>query len=162
MSKKGGMSRDKNKKRHMSEFFIETLVLVVIFIVVILVLTRVFALSGRMSTRAGLLTRAVRLAENAGEAVAASDSPETLLRLLEENGNVRLNREGETDILDARYDEDMRPAKDGSFRVKITWKTEENMPDFAESVVAVYWMEETEPVYSLETAVYFGGGEVLP
>lgn len=162
MSKKIGMSGNKNKKRHMSNFYIETLGLIVIFIAVILVLTRVFALSARMSARAGILTKAVHLAENAAEAVAASNSPETLQGLLEENGNARLSEDGENAVLYVWYDEDMKPAEDGSFRVEITWKAEGEEPDFAESTVCAYWLEEEEPVYSLETGVYFGGQEVRP
>ena len=56
---------------------------------VILVLTRIFAFSGELSGRAGRLNRAVHLAENAAEAVAASDSLDMLCALLEENGNAR-------------------------------------------------------------------------
>lgn len=162
MSKKSGMSGDKNKKRHMSNFYIETLILVVIFIAVILMLTKVFALSRRMSIRAGLLTKAVHLAENAAEAVAASQGPKTLQELLEESGNTRLSEEGEGAVLDVWYDGEMNPVRDGGFRVEITWKEEQNRPDFASGTVCVYWLEEEEPIYSLETGIYFGGQEVRP
>ena len=161
MRKKIGMSGDRNKKRHMSNFYIETLVLVVIFIVVILVLVKVFALSEQMSTRAGILTKAVHLAENAAEAVAASDSPEALQGLLEENGNTLLAEEGETVILNVWYDAEMEPAAEGSIRMEITWKAEGG-PDFAENRIDVYWMDEAEPAYSLETGIYLGEKEVLP
>ncbi len=143
----------KNKKRHFTNFYMETLVLVVVFIVVILVLTRVFALAGGMSTRAEILTGAVHLAENAAEAVSASGSPEDLRGLLEENGNAGEVREGENCLLSFRYDDDLNPVPGGSFRVEVSWQPEAG-GSFAESKVAVYWMEETEPVFALETAVY--------
>ena len=100
MSKNGGMSRDKSRKRHITNFYMETLVLAVVLIAVILVLTRMYAFSGQLSRRAEVLTRAVHLAENAAEAVAASDGMDTLRSLLEVNGNVEISGEGA--ILQAR------------------------------------------------------------
>ena len=134
----------------------ETLILVVVLVAVILVLTRIFAFSADLSSRAGRLTRAVHLAENAAEAVAASDGIDTLRMLLEENGNVQVRQEGADSILSAWYDEDMQPVLDGKFRVEVSWGSEDAARDFAESTVSVYWMEETEPLYVLETAVYLG------
>ena len=157
MSKNGGMSRDKSRKRHITNFYMETLVLAVVLIAVILVLTRMYAFSGQLSRRAEVLTRAVHLAENAAEAVAASDGMDTLRSLLEVNGNVEISGEGA--ILQARYDEAMQPLAGGIFCVEVTWTPEEAAGEsFVESTVSAYWMEEAEPVYVLETAVYLGGG----
>lgn len=158
MSKNGSaMSRDKKKKRHITNFYLETLVLAAVFMVVILVLTRVFALSGRLSSRAEILTRAVHLAENAAEAVSASAAPGDLAELLEENGNAGQVWEGERCVLSLGYDRDMNPMSGGDFRVDITWQPGED-DSFAESRVSVYWMGETDPVYELETAVWCGPG----
>ena len=88
-------------------------------IAVILVLTRMYAFSGQLSRRAEVLTRAVHLAENAAEAVAASDGMDTLRSLLEVNGNVEISGEGA--ILQARYDEAMQPLAGGIFCVEVTW-----------------------------------------
>lgn len=156
MSKNVGLSKDKGKRRHVTNFYMETLILVVVLVAVILVLTRVFAFSADLSSRAGRLTRAVHLAENAAEAVAASDGMDTLRMLLEENGNVQVRQEGADSMLSAWYDEDMQPVSDGKFRVEVSWGLEDAAGDFAESTVSVYWMEETEPLYVLETAVYLG------
>ena len=49
----------KNKQQHITAFYMEMLVLVAVFMVVILVLTQVFALSRKQSTQAGVLTDAV-------------------------------------------------------------------------------------------------------
>lgn len=154
MSKNVGLSKDKGKRRHVTNFYMETLILVVVLVAVILVLTRLFAFSADLSSRAGRLTRAVHLAENAAEAVAASDSLDTLRMLLEEDGNAQVRQEGTDGILTVRYDEDMRPVSDGKFCVEVSWGLEDAAGDFAESRVSVYWMEETEPLYVLETAVY--------
>lgn len=156
MSKNVDLSKDKGKRRHVTNFYMETLILVVVLVAVILVLTRVFAFSADLSSRAGRLTRAVHLAENAAEAVAASDGMDTLRMLLEENGNVQVRQEGADSMLSAWYDEDMQPVSDGKFRVEVSWGLEDAAGDFAESTVSVYWMEETEPLYVLETAVYLG------
>lgn len=156
MSKNVGLSKDKGRRRHVTNFYMETLILVVVLVAVILVLTRIFAFSADLSSRAGRLTRAVHLAENAAEAVAASDGIDTLRMLLEENGNVQVRQEGADSILSAWYDEDMQPVLDGKFRVEVSWGSEDAARDFAESTVSVYWMEETEPLYVLETAVYLG------
>lgn len=156
MSKNVGLSKDKGRRRHVTNFYMETLILVVVLVAVILVLTKIFAFSADLSSRAGRLTRAVHLAENAAEAVAASDSIGTLRMLLEENGNVQIRQEGADNTLSAWYDEDMQPVSDGKFRVEVSWGLENAAGDFAESTVSVYWMEETEPLYVLETAVYLG------
>ena len=156
MSKKDSLGKDIGKKRHVTNFYIETLILVVVLIAVILVLARVFAFSSAVSSRAEKLTRAVHLAENAAEAVAASDSLDTLGGLLGEGGNVQVSREEA--LLRAGYDEEMRPLSGGTYRVEVNWVPEAAPGgSFVESTVSVYWMEEEEPLYALETAVYLDG-----
>ena len=75
------------KQSHITGFYLETLMLIVVFVLIILVLTQVFGLAQMQSTRAKELNGAVILAQNAAEAVAASETPEELLKLLNENGN---------------------------------------------------------------------------
>lgn len=159
MSKNGSLSKDKRKKRHNTDFYIETLILTVVLLAVILVLIKVFAFSADLSGRAGRLTRAVHLAENAAEAVAAADSPEILRMLIEEDGNVQEERDGADGTLHAWYDEEMRPASGGQFHVEVSWEPEA-AGSYAESTVSVYWMEETDPLYVLETGVYLNGTAV--
>lgn len=161
MSRNVGLSKDRGRKRHITGFYMETLILVAVLTGVILVLTRIFAFSGELSGRAGRLNRAVHLAENAAEAVAASDSLDMLCALLEENGNAEMSREEKEGMLQVWYDAEMRPASGGEFRVEVSWMPEAaSGGSFVESTVAVYWMEEADPLYMVDTAVYLGEAEV--
>lgn len=154
--------RQPEGKKHITAFYMETLALIAVFVVVILVLARVFALAGQQSRQARLLTRAVRLAENAAEAVAASDSWESLAALLKENGdvceltgNVWETTSGVAAAYRLSYNRDMEPDKDGEFRVDVTWNPQQaGDGTFVESTVCVYWDGAAEPIYTLETAVY--------
>lgn len=154
-------SREKNTRRHVTAFYMETLILTVVFIMVILVLTKIFALSGQLSAKARILTNAVHLAENAAEAVAGADSAQRLLGLLNENGNTK-PLEGEADtVFRAQYDMDGKPAAEGSFWVDVSWVPEkESEGGLVKSRITVYWDREEEPVYTLDTAVYLQ--EALP
>ena len=151
-------SREKNTKRHVTAFYIETLILAVVFIIVILVLTRVFAMSGQLSANARILTNGVHLAENAAEAVAGADSPQKLLELLDENGNAQALEGRETIVLRARYDGDGKPAADGNFWVDVSWTPEEESEGgLVGSSITVFWNNGAETVYTLDTAVYLRG-----
>ncbi|MCI8514486.1 MAG: hypothetical protein HFI93_07620 [Lachnospiraceae bacterium] len=151
MSREGTGNREKRRARPATAFYMETLMLAAVFVTVILVLVRVFALSGQMSGRARVLTCAVHLAENAAEAAAAAQSPEALREILEENGNVRWEENGEEGLLCAWYADDMSPAPEGDFRVDVTWTSEESaVGGLHRSTITVYWAEEA--VYTLKTA----------
>lgn len=126
-------------RKHITAFYLETLLLIVVLVAVILTLTVVFGGARAESVRASRLNQAVILAENAAEAVAASDSLEAVQRLLDENGNTR----ADGDTLTAFYDE---------FQVHITWVPEGAL---VSSTVTVLWNDEE--IYTLETAVYTGG-----
>lgn len=154
MKRKNSLNNAQGGKHRITAFYIETLILTVIFIVAILVLMRVFALSGRMSSRAKLLTSAVHLAENAAEAVAASGDEESLYALLDDagSGNVSRPEEGEIVLFRMRYDGEMNPVPDGSFRVDVSWEPQGE--ELVKSRINVYWNEEE--IYTLDTAVYIG------
>ena len=47
------------KKRHITAFYMEMLVLIAVFTVTILILTKVFALAGEQSAKAQVLTNSV-------------------------------------------------------------------------------------------------------
>ena len=64
------------KYSHITGFYLETLILITVFVSIILVLTQVFGLAQLQSTRARQLTGAVALAGNAAEEVSASISEE--------------------------------------------------------------------------------------
>lgn len=142
------------KREQITSFYVETLVLITVFIAVILVLTRVFGLAARESAGAAQRTAAVRLAENAAEMVSASRDAAQLQELLDRgSGCVRLTPEGVT----GRYGRDLLPDAEGAYEVSVTW--EEDGAGLVNSRITVLYGGET-PLYTLETAVYTG--EVTP
>ena len=60
-------------------------------------------------------------------------------------------------LLQAWYDEKMNPVpeSEAGIRVEISW-VREGDDSMVQSAIAVYWQEETGPVYRMETAVYLG------
>ena len=78
-------------KKQITSFYLESLLLIVLFTAILLVLMSVFSGAKVQSAKAEQLTQAVLLAENAAEALAGSDSAESLQALLEENDNTQLD-----------------------------------------------------------------------
>ena len=138
------------KYSHITGFYLETLILITVFVSIILVLTQVFGLAQLQSTRARQLTGAVALAGNAAEAVSASSSEEELLQLLNENGNAAPMSDGAG--VTVRYDSNLRPDAGGTYRVDVTWTPEETgQGTMIHSTIRVCCGEAEEPVYDLET-----------
>lgn len=119
-------------QRHMTAFYLETVLMVIIFVLVISVLAQVFSQARMQSEEARRMTNAVCLAENAAEAVAAADSGDVLAGLLDEKGNTVIQAEGkesakiadaqpaseakgmkvnEAAVVTAFYDRDMQPVE---------------------------------------------------
>lgn len=138
------------KKHHITAFYLETLLLILVFVSIILVLTDVFGLGHVQSVSAEELNTAVCLAQNAAEAVSASDSVEGLLALLDEGGNAEIMPDAAG--VAARYDAAMEPDPAGVFRVEARWLPEDG--GLVRSVIEVRRAERAEPVYTLNTAVY--------
>ena len=129
----------------------ETLLLIAVFIAIILVLTQVFGLGRVESGEAKLLTNAVTLAQNAAEAFSASDDPQKLASLLDENGNTSVS--GNT--VTARYTSDMTPDPNGAFTVSTVWiPASAGNGTLASGAITVCFGTEEDPVYTLDTAVY--------
>lgn len=145
------------KKEHITAFYLETLLLILVFIAIILVLTNIFGLARGQSAAAKQLTTAVALAENAAEAVAAADSVEAVAALLNTGGNARV----ENGQVEAGYDADLNPdsTRAPAFWVYVRWEPEGAL---AKATISVQrgnpW--SPEPIYTLETAVYLK--EVAP
>ena len=135
--------------KRVTSFYIETLILIVVFIAVILALTQVFGLAKKQSEEAKLLTGAVTLAQNAAEAFSAADSEETLFALLDEGGNA--DRRG--GMVTASYGADMQPDPDGILRVEI--ERISATPQTAAGTIRVIRQDTGEEIYSIETAAYF-------
>lgn len=146
--------------RHITAFYLEMLLLMLVVIGIVLVLTNVFALSRAESAEARSLTDAVCLAQNAAEAVSASKSPEELCALLDENGNVSLVEGADKPTVLALYDGDMRPDASGSVVVRIVWdESAAASGSLARCGVTVTDTESSREIYSLETAVFIKEGE---
>jgi len=140
------------KRRHITGFYIETLVLIVIFVTVVLVLTQIFGVSRNESRSARKLTNAVTLAENAAEAVSASKDPEALVQLLNTDNNARYDEEEGVLVY---YDADLKPAADGVYLVQVGWEPQQTgSGTLVNSPISVWYGQEREPLYVLETAVY--------
>ena len=122
-------------RKQITAFYLETLLLIAAFTAVLLVLTGVFSIAKNQSAQANRLTQAVMLAQNAAEAVAASDSIETLQGLL--NAEEDLYQNGKS----------LTVYEDG-YQVNITWEPEANVVN---SHITV--LKDGEKIYVLETAV---------
>lgn len=143
------------KKRHITAFYMEMLVLIAVFTVTILILTKVFALAGEQSAKAQVLTNSVCLAENAAELFMASHGEEDLLAMLERNGNVDVTQESGHKNFRTRYDNNMNPSAEGDYLVEIEWVPETSPGGtFVRGIITVYWNGQQEPVYSLETGLF--------
>ena len=122
-------------KKQFTAFYLEAVMLIVVFGAVIMVLAGVFTAARAESARAAHLTRAVTLAQNAAEAVAASNDLEDVQDLLDKNGN-------------AQIDDNVLTVTDDGYIIIVEWLAE---GDVAYSDIAVWYSGET--IYTLETAV---------
>lgn len=138
------------KKQQLTSFYLEALLLIVVFVAMILVLTGVFGASRARSAEARQLTNAVMLASNAAEAVAAADSAEAVAALLDENGNARLSADGVT----AGYALDGSPSADAepALSLRVSWEPDEDDSALVRSRILVCRAGEETPIYTLETA----------
>ncbi len=117
------------RNQPITAFYVESLLLIVVFVGILLALTQVFGLSRNESAQASLLTNAVILAENAADELLAEDAAP----------------QGETI---SRFAADMTPCADESYRLSVitTWATEDGM---LQGTVAVLDSRRTEPIYTL-------------
>ena len=140
---------------HITGFYLETLLLIVVFIAIILVITQVFGIGKAQSTEARLLTNAVTLAQNAAEAFYAAEDEAALVTLLNENGNAAapygytgaLQPEG-VSLITAHYSADMAPNPNRDYRLIVTvaWT---DRGDAKEGTVTVTDAVNLRELYSL-------------
>ncbi len=161
------------EKQHITTFYLETLLMMVVFVSIIMVLTRVFGGASVRSMQAKHLTNAVTLAQNTAEAVSASGSPRELCSILGEDNNAVISendKSGEVRVI-AFYDDQMQPVRfsgddaaaaalsgsaDSGLVVETVWEQPEDSSDsgaLAHVRISVYRGAEGKAVYSLETAV---------
>lgn len=128
-------------KKHITAFYLETLMLVAVFVGIILVLTGIFGRARAQSVQARQLTRAVALAENAAEALAAADSEQALAGLLAAQGAVE-QQPGRISLA---------AGPDGTYTVDITWT-----PQGSVAAGHITVSCQGRELYALDTAVYTG------
>ena len=161
------------RKEHITAFYLETLLLIVVFVGIILVLTQVFGMARLKSVEAKKKTGAVCLCRNAAEAFYAAESSEELLQLLNREGNASLQlKEGGGGLILASYDTDMTPNPKGDLRIELDWETEEAAASSDPgagpgtvrkgTVIAVGIAggkdKEQKPIFSLPLTAYDKGG----
>lgn len=139
---------------HITAFYLETLLLVVVFLGIILILTRVFGLGRMHSGEAARLSDAMTLAQNAAEAVSAAHDPAELRALMNPNEGEREKAIPLGKNMLFRYDRALRPDPAGVYTVTISW--EEEADGFVRSRIAVFYSAEKNALYTLDTAVYHG------
>lgn len=131
------------RQAHNTAFYIETLLMIVAFVAVILVLTRTFGEARRESARAKELTDAVILAQNAAEAVSASEDLEDLARLL---GTTQ-----KTEVRDGK----LFAVSDDGYITEVSWEPKgEETGTLVSSTIAVRLAGSDDLIYKLDTAVF--------
>ena len=149
------------RKEHITAFYIETLILILVFVGIILVLTQIFGIARRKSVEAEEKTSAISLCQNAAEAFAAADSGQELLDLLNVKENAELEVTGDRrGRIEAGYDRDMTPNARGKLRLALVWEPDtvsEKETAGQEKVLlrATITAKRGElSLYTLETAAY--------
>ena len=152
-----------NKERSMTAFYLETLLMVLIFVLVIVIISQVLGLAKEKSREADQLNSAVCIALNAAEAVEAADSSKDLRKLLDETGSADMARQDGAPTISIWYDHSMQPlteeeasAADDALRMEVTWEPEKQKTGtFVRSQIRVYAKAGgAEPVYTLDAGSY--------
>ncbi len=147
------------KSNHAAAFYMEALLLIVVFVGILLLLVRVYVLGKSMSADAEILTSAVSLAENAAEAAEHSPSGRAVLAALDQNGNAMieeaLGEDLEMSNIYATYGTDRTPQPDGPLTVAVHLE-EKSVPAgiWTDIVVTVRMRGREEPVYQIRTAAF--------
>lgn len=141
-----------NKRHPITAFYVEALILILAFVGIILILTQVFGAGQALSSDADQLTRAVGMAQNTAEAVAAAEDFDDLSDMLEEG---KVGGSADPDGIWNYYDKDGSPSEDGVYHVWTTWEPEpKGDGELVRSRITVQYGDEEEPIYTLETAKY--------
>ena len=139
---------------HITAFYLETLMLVVVFLGIILILTRIFGIGRVQGSEAAHLSRAVSLAQNAAEAISAAESPAELSELLVPDALLREKAVTAGESTLARFDRQLRPDPAGVYTVAISW--DEEADGFVRSHIEVFYGTQSQALYTLDTAVFHG------
>lgn len=147
------------KTHHITAFYLETILLIIVFMGIVMVLTNIFGGSKAISSSAKHLNTAVCLAQNAAEAVSESDSAGKLADLLGADSAGEIHDESSVNMLRVNYNEYMRPDKDGRYHLDVSWEpVSSGSGTLVSSNISVYFGESDRPVYTLKTAVFLEEG----
>lgn len=122
-------------------FMIELLAMLVVFVFVILVMSKVYARSLAEAQEAKRLNDAVILASNAAEVFLSEEEEEKIRDVLNERNNATI----EEDVI-AYYNDDLQPDANGKMKVVIH---SEKKDDFIYGTIRVYY--EDREVYEIRT-----------
>ena len=146
------------RKEHITSFYLETLLLIVVFVGIILVMTQVFGMARARSSQAKEKTSAVCLCQNAAEAFAAADSSQELVNLLNDNHNVFLESADDNQgLVNAFYNTDRKPNENGSLKIEISWKKDAVGKPAADKILRhakIRALKKEKVIYELETSAY--------
>lgn len=147
------------RSAHITAFYVETLLMIVVMAVILMVMTGVFGYSRANSVRAKHLTEAVTVAQNTAEALTFADDLEACTAYLPlEDSSLTTEADG-SEVLTGYYKwvRAAAPEEESVYRVEIT----RAMPvdSMCASSIAVYYDREEKPVYELETSRYLPGEE---
>ena len=120
---------------------IEIIVILSVFIVSILVLSKTFVSARVRSLSAARLSDAVTLASNVADVYLSSDDETKILEVFKDAGPDK-----ENDTLSFSFDEDLKPAENGSFIAQIKTSKE---GDF--EMADIFILYQGEEIYSIKT-----------
>ena len=142
------------KRSHSTAFYLETLLMILVFVTVILLLTQVFGASMRLSRDADVRTTAVTLSESVDQACLATVDDAELLAILTGNGTGYGSVTGKGS-LEVYFGEDLKPSAKGPYKVTIERDLTKGVRGtYAETVITVYHESSDEPVLETNTAEY--------
>lgn len=146
------------KKRSFA-FVVELFILFVIMLFVIIVITKVFVMSRNQSLYARHLTESVYIAEEVAEISMASSDMQQAVNLLEGLDQTSdVSSQGQE--IELWMDFDTEDARRDLYRVLLTWdEAPSQNGTFTEGRILVFFEEEDEPIYSLDTGSYQSEGE---
>ncbi|MBR2189257.1 MAG: hypothetical protein IJ860_07620 [Eubacterium sp.] len=138
------------KKKRNIAFIVELLLLFIILLFVIVVITQTFMKSRSQSLYARHLTEAVSLAESVAEVSMAASGRDEAVSMLGEMEQVQsVSDAGEIIGLEMKFAPE--GGRTDHYRAEIR-RTEEDA--FVTEEILVFFADETEPIYSLETGNY--------
>ncbi len=136
-------------RRAVTDFYVETLMMILVFIGIMMVLTRIFVLSKAQENKARNLTRAVTIAANVAEGLSLSDDIEKEMNEIGLTGSLTEDTQ-EKKIYEGDWKWTGRDRKNQAqdYRVRITCTLDAGMAHY---LIEVFHGSDKKPVYELKT-----------